>query len=180
MKSNHVRPRRGSPLRRGALAALAACALLAYAGCGDDGDKPSTTTTAATLTKHQVISQGSAICRAAERGVRDLPQLTSDNPFAKGSTPAEHRAARRFLAGYADLLEQSRDGLAGLAAPPEDLELLDGYIEDIGAVADQLREASTAPGPEVKRIADRAFARFEQASAQTKHYGFPRGVCGAG
>ena len=151
---------------------VAVTALVAgAAGCGG-GDN--------TLTKAQVIERGSAICKASETRVKKLPQLTTQHPFAKGTSPAERKGARNFLTGYADALESSRTGLEKLKAPAPDRQLLDGYIRDIGTVVDKLRAASTAPAQKVEDEANGAFALFAKASKQTAEYGFPKGICGSG
>jgi hypothetical protein len=142
------------------------------AGCGGTSDD--------TLTKAEVIKQGTVICKAAEKRVESLPQLTVEHPFAKGVSPAVGRQARRFLTGYAEALDYSRVGLMKLAAPEQDKVLLDGYLRDIGKVVTELRTASKAPAPQVEDQANAAFGLFEKASSQTKRYGFPKGVCGAG
>jgi hypothetical protein len=142
------------------------------AGCGGGNDK--------TLTKAEVIKQGSVICKAAEKRAENLPQLTVQHPFAKGMDPAVGRKARRFLAGYADALDYSRVGLSKLAAPNEDKTLFTGYLRDVATVVSELRAASKAPAAQVEQRAGAAFGLFERASSQTARYGFPKGVCGAG
>lgn len=155
------------------LTIIAVLATAAVAGgCGGGSDK--------ILTKAEVIKRGAAICKAAEKRVSSLPQPTVEHPFAKGTSPAEHARARRFLTGYADALEFSRAGLAKLKAPEQDRELLDGYLRDTAAIVAELRTASKAPAPDVEAKANDAFARFEKASSQTKKYGFPKGVCQSG
>lgn len=156
-----------------ALAGMAAATLaLAAAGCGGGTDD--------TLSKREFIARGGAICKAAERKVAKLPQLNVDHPFAKGTSPAVRRTARRWLAGYAEALEFSRVGLAQLRAPAEGKTLLEGYLRDTGAVVAQLRTASEAPAQSVESQANAAFGLFERASRQTARYGFPKGVCGSG
>jgi hypothetical protein len=152
-----------------AMAAVAACT----AACGG-GDNQTT------LTKAQVIAQGGRICKAAERKVTALPQLTSEHPFGPGTSQAEHRKARRFLAGYADALAGSLDALARLNAPKDDRQLLNGYIRATRGVVAKLRSASTAPDAKVEPQANEAFAMFDDASKQSAAYGFPKGVCGSG
>jgi hypothetical protein len=159
--------------KKSRLAGVAAATLaLAAAGCGGGSDN--------TLSKREVIARGGAICKAAERKVAKLPQLSVEHPFATGTSPAVRRAARRFLAGYADALEFSRVGLAQLKAPAEDRTLLEGYLHDTGTVVAQLRTASKAPARSVESQANAAFGLFERASRQTARYGFAKGVCGAG
>ena len=94
------------------------------AGCGSQASP--------TLTKAQVISRGSAICKHAEREVDALPQLTTQHPFAPGTSSHERRTARTFLVGYAKALDDSRTGLAKLKAPSDGKELLDAYLSGIG------------------------------------------------
>jgi hypothetical protein len=155
------------------LAGMAAAILaLAAAGCGGGSDD--------SLSKREVIARGGVVCKAAERKVAKLPAVSVEHPFAKGTSAAVRRTARRWLAGYADALEFSRVGLAQLKAPAEDKPLLDGYLRDTGAVVAQLRTASKAPARLVESQANAAFGLFERASRQTARYGFPKGVCGAG
>jgi hypothetical protein len=143
----------------------------AVAGCGG-GDK--------TLTKSQVIARGGAVCKQAEQRVNRLPQLTVQHPFAKGTSAKTRSDARKFLSGYADALDFSRKGLAALDAPKQDHQLLQGYLTDLTRIAVEFRTAAKAPDSQVENDAQKAFAMFEQASSQTKRYGFPRGVCQAG
>jgi hypothetical protein len=142
------------------------------AGCGGSSDK--------TITKSQVIARGTVICKTAEKQVEKLPQPTVQHPFAKGTSAAVHQNARRFLAGYADALEYSRQGLAKLDAPAQDKQLLDGYLTDLSRIVTQFRVAAKARDAQVEAAAQKAFGMFEQASRQTKQYGFAKGVCGAG
>jgi hypothetical protein len=144
---------------------------VALAACGSS-DK--------TLTKSQVIQRGTVICKNAEKRVEQLPQLTVQHPFAKGTSAKTHSDARKFLAGYAGALEYSRAGLAKLAAPAQGKQLLDGYLNDLSKIEAQFRTAAKAPDAQVERDAMKAFAMFERASSQTKAYGFPKGVCQAG
>ena len=48
------------------------------AGCGSQASP--------TLTKAEVISRGTAICKHAEQEVDALPQLTTQHPFAPGTS----------------------------------------------------------------------------------------------
>jgi hypothetical protein len=165
------RRRRLRGMHKLTLTAVLATAAVA-AGCGGGSDN--------TLSKAEVIKQGTVICKAAEKRAEKLPQLTVEHPFAKGVDPAVGRQARRFLAGYAAALDYSRVGLSRLAAPDEDKSLLDGYLRDIRSVVTELRAASKAPAAGVEQRANAAFRLFEKASSQTARYGFPKGVCGAG
>jgi hypothetical protein len=140
------------------------------AGCGGSD----------TLTKQQVIGKGTTICRHAEAEVNRLPQLTTDHPFAKGTSAAERRQARRFLVGYANALDDSHDGLAKLDAPKDGKQLLDAYLVGVDKVADELRAASTAPDARVEGMVGQAFGLFDSISKNTAQYGFAKGVCGSG
>jgi hypothetical protein len=154
-------------------AALVATVLVAaLAACGGHARQ--------TLTKSEVISQGGTICRRAEQQVNALPQLTTEHPFAKGTTAKEHRAARMFLIGYARALDGSRIELAKLDAPSDGKALLDAYLTGIGKVATELRAAAKAPGPRVETQVGAAFGLFDRVSSKTAAYGFPKGVCGSG
>jgi hypothetical protein len=141
------------------------------AGCGQG---------ARTLTKAQVISQGTTICKDAEAEVNALPQLTTQHPFAPGTSVRERRTARTFLVGYAKALDDSRLGLATLKAPSDDKNLLDAYLAGIERVAAELRAAAKAPNAQVERAVGKAFARFDTVSANTAKYGFGKGVCASG
>src|SRR2546429_289248 len=99
--------------------------VIVVAGCGSS-DK--------TLTKNQVIARGTVVCKTAEKRVEQLPQLTVQHPFAKGTSAKTHSDARKFLAGYADALEYSREGLAKLDAPKQGKALLDRYLSDLNAI----------------------------------------------
>lgn len=152
------------------ISAVATAALVA--GCGGSSGK--------TLTKNQVIARGTVICKSAEKRVEKLPQPTVQHPFAKGTSAKTHSDARAFLSGYANALDYSRAGLAKLNAPAQDKQLLDGYLTDLNRIVTQFRVAAKAPDANVEAAAQKAFGMFEQASSQTKQYGFPKGVCGAG
>jgi hypothetical protein len=137
-----------------------------------------------TLTKAQVIEQGSKICRAGESKVNRLPQITSQNPFAKSAPAGDTQRAIAFLAGYANALAGVRAGLARLHPPAEGRPLFAGFIRDLGPTIATFRQARSEA---LKRkydaaLADvqKAFGLFEQASKKTKAHGFPKGVCQAG
>jgi hypothetical protein len=157
---------------------------VAAAGCGSSGSAGPVTsptrTAAATLTKAQVIAQGSTICKAAEHGLSRLPQITTPHPFAPGTSRRTRVDARRFLAGYADLLAGSVRGLQQLAAPAAGRDLLVRYFDGANTAVEQLRTASHAPADQVEADAQHAFATFAHASRWTRTYGFGPGVCGAG
>jgi hypothetical protein len=159
---------------RTGFASLALVAVALAAGCGGGGHN------AATLTKAEVIQRGTVICKVAERRAEKLPEPTVEHPFAKTEPSAVQKRARRWLAGMAGALDDSRVGLMKLAAPTQDKQLLDGYLRDIGIVVTELRAASKAPAARVEPEAQKAFALFERASKQTAAYDFPKGVCGAG
>jgi hypothetical protein len=151
-------------------AVLAAGLVAAAAGCGGKD----------TLTKQQVISKGTTVCKHAEAEVNKLPQLTTEHPFAKGTSASERRTARRFLVGYANALDDSHDGLARLDAPQDGKQLLDAYLAGITKVADELRAASKAPDAQVEGMVGQAFGLFDSISKNTAQYGFAKGVCGSG
>ena len=119
------------------------------AGCGSQASP--------TLTKAQVISRGTAICKHAEQEVNALPQLTTQHPFAPGTSSHERRTARTFLVGYAKALDDSRTGLAKLKAPSDGKELLDAYLTGIGKVAAEL-------GPPRRRPTRRSNRRWARRS----------------
>jgi hypothetical protein len=161
------------PRRRG-LVLFATCALaVAAVGCGGDDE---------TLSKAEVIKRASTICMAQENKVRALPQLTSENPFAKDAPRGERDKARRFLGGYADALQTVRTQLAELKLPDEDKEKFESFLDDLGPTVEKLRAAEQAAGRGDSRaliLANEGFGLFEQASKQTEAYGFPKDVCGA-
>ena len=137
-----------------------------------------------TLSKHEVIVKGSAICKAAEHKVDALPQPASQNPFAKNAPAAERDRGLRFVAGYADALASVRSGLAKLDAPPTGRSLLQRFITQLGPTIAAFRRAHTEAlaGLDARALTDvqRGFDLFTKASSQTKSYGFPRGVCQSG
>jgi len=151
---------------------IAAVVAATAAGCGSQ--------TPQTLTKAQVISRGTAICKHAEREVDALPQLTTQHPFAPGTSAHERQTARNFLVGYAEALESSRAGLAKLKAPSNGRQLLDAYLAGIETVAAELRAAAKAPAGQVEPAVGKAFALFDRVSANTASYGFGKGVCASG
>jgi hypothetical protein len=153
------------------ISVIATAALVAGCG-GGSSDK--------TLTKSQVIARGTVICKTAEKRVEKLPQPTVQHPFAKGTSAKERSDARAFLTGYAGALDYSRQGLAKLDAPKQDRQLLDGYLTDLNGIVAQFRAAAKAPDAKVEGAAQKAFVMFDQASSQTKKYGFPKGVCASG
>jgi hypothetical protein len=142
------------------------------AGCGSQ--------TSSTHTKAQVISRGTVICKHAEQEVAALPQLTTQHPFAPGTSSHERQTARTFLVGYAKALDDSRTGLGKLKAPSDGEELLDAYLTGIGKVAAELRAAAKAPDAKVESAVGKAFALFDSVSANTASYGFGKGVCASG
>jgi hypothetical protein len=160
--------------RRAVLPLLAATALVvAAAGCGGNDQ---------TLSKAEVIKRGSAICVAQEAKVRALPQLTTENPFAKGASEEDRQTAENFLAGYADALHAVRTQLGTLKLPDQDKQKLVGFIRDLGPAVKKLREAERAAAqndPRALTLAQDAFGLFEEASKKTAAYGFPNDVCGA-
>jgi hypothetical protein len=158
---------------RWALTLVAATALIAaIAGCGESDDTE-------TLTKAEVIDQGSAICEEAIQRVDELPQ-PSQHPFAKGASQAEGSRAREFLVGQADAFQSVSDGFRELDYPEAQSELLDAFIENTGTLAGQLRAASTADPQAVVPKAEQAYALFGEAGSAAAEYGFPNGACGSG
>jgi hypothetical protein len=138
------------------------------------------------LTKVQVIKRGSAICRAAERRVEAAPGPRSQDPFAKTAPKGDRERALKFMSVYASSLTSVRDGLDKLvaAAPPEGRPLLVSFVSQLGPTIAAFRAGhSTALQHHyVLALADvqRGFALFARASAKTKAYGFPKGVCQSG
>jgi hypothetical protein len=137
-----------------------------------------------TLTKAQVIKQGSVICKAAERRVESAPQPRSQTPFAANAPKGDRQRAIAFLQVYASALESVRVGLGNLAAPAQGKSLLETFISDLGPTITMFHTAHTnAIDGNYKAAMTHtmsAFALFEKASANTKRYGFPKGVCQAG
>jgi len=137
-----------------------------------------------TLTKAQVIQQGSKICRAGEAKVNRLPQITSQNPFAKSAPAGDAQRAIAFLAGYANALAGVRAGLAQLQPPAPGRALFEGFVRDLGPTIATFRrargEALAHKYDAAMSDVQKAFGRFEQASKETEAYGFPKGVCQAG
>jgi hypothetical protein len=137
-----------------------------------------------TLTKAQVIEQGSKICRAGEAKVNRLPQITSRNPFARTAPAGDAQRAIAFLAGYANALAGVRTGLAQLHPPADGRPLFESFVLDLGPTIATFRRARseglTRKYDAALADVQKAFGLFEQASKKTKAYGFPKGVCQAG
>jgi hypothetical protein len=133
------------------------------------------------LTKAEVIAKGSKICRAAEAKVNRLPEVTSENPFAKTAPAGDAQRAIVFLAGFADALAGVRAGFAQLDAPAQGRSLLRGFIRDLGPTIATFRrahnEALAHKYDAASAHAEKAFGLFEKASRQTRAYGFPKDVC---
>jgi len=139
-----------------------------------------------TLTKAQVIKRGSAICRAAERRVAATPGPRSQNPFAKTAPKGDRERAVRFIAVYASSLTSVHVGLGKLVriAPPQGRPLLVSFVSQLGPTIAAFRAGHTAALAHrySAALADvqRGFLLFAHASAKTKAYGFPKGVCQSG
>jgi hypothetical protein len=137
-----------------------------------------------TLSKAEVIRRGSLICKAGERKVDALPQIQSQHPLTGHVSAGERQRAILFIAGYADALAGVRHGLAGLKAPAQDHALLAGFITDLGPAITAFREAHAdalaGRNAAAESEAGKAFALFAKASAKTRAYGFPKGVCQSG
>jgi len=145
---------------------------------------PASTAATRTLTKAQVIARGGAICKAAERRVEATPGPRSQNPFAKTAPAGDAARALRFIAVYADSLQRVRVGLAKLDAPAQDRALLTSFIDQLGPTVAAFRAGHSAALAHRYTVAladvQRGFALFARASAKTKAYGFPKGVCQSG
>jgi len=141
---------------------------------------------AETLTKAQVIKRGSAICRAAEARVDGIPGPRSENPFAKTAPQGDKARALKFIAVYASSLESVRTGLGQLAAvaPPEGRSLLTSFVRQLGPTVAAFRSGHSAALARHYGLAlddvQRGFTLFARASARTRAYGFPHGVCQSG
>lgn len=137
-----------------------------------------------TLTKAQVIKRGSAICRAAERRVEATPSPRSQNPFAKTAPKGDRARAIRFVAVYASSLESVRVGLAKLDAPPQGRALLESFVAQLRPTVAAFRAGHSAAVSHryarAMKDVQRGFMLFARASAKTKAYGFPKGVCQSG
>jgi len=137
-----------------------------------------------TLTKAQVIARGTAICKAAERRVDATPSPRSQNPFAKTAPAGDAARAIRFIAVYASSLESVRVGLARLDAPATDRPLLESFVAQLRPTVAAFRagHAAALAHRYTAALADvqRGFTLFARASAKTKAYGFPKGVCQSG
>lgn len=139
-----------------------------------------------TLTKAQVIARGSAVCRAAERRVEATPGPRSQNPFAPTAPKGDRRRALTFIAVYASALTSVRDGLGRLVplAPARGRPLLASFVSQLGPTIAAFRagHAAATAHHDARALADvrRGFGLFAKASAATKAYGFPKGVCQSG
>jgi hypothetical protein len=139
-----------------------------------------------TLTKAQVITRGSAICRAAERRVEATPAPRSQNPFSSTAPKGDRKRALAFMNVYASSLTSVRSGIGRLVhvAPHEGRPLLVSFVSQLGPTIAAFRSghAAALAHEDARALADvqRGFNLFEHASAKTKAYGFPKGVCQAG
>jgi hypothetical protein len=149
--------------------------LLAAGGCRG-GDE--------TLSKAEMIQRGTAICKAGERSVGSLPQLTSQHPLGPNASRRERRDALRFISGYANALATVRSRLAELELPRDNRLLLERFIADLDPIVGELRKAArlgrAGHGDGAEAAVNHAFALFAKASERTAAYGFPRGVCRSG
>jgi hypothetical protein len=145
---------------------------------------PAAVATAGTLTKAQVIARGSVICKAAERRVDTTPGPRSQNPFAKTAPKGDAQRATYFMAVYASALDSVRVGLGKLDAPPQGRRLLTAFVAELGPTVAAFRAghaaALTHHYAQALTDAQRGFTLFARASAKTKAYGFPKGVCQSG
>ena len=139
-----------------------------------------------TLTKAQVIERGSAICRAAEKQVEATPGPRSQNPFAKTAPKGDRGRALKFMAVYASSLAGVRSGLGKLVplAPENGRQLLASFVAQLRPAIAAFRSGHAAAVEHrySTALADvhRGFTLFARASAKTKAYGFPKGVCQSG
>jgi hypothetical protein len=139
-----------------------------------------------TLTKAQVITRGSAVCHAAERRVDATPGPRSQDPFAKTAPKGDRQRALKFMAVYASSLTSVRSGLGSLVplAPPQGRPLLVSFVSQLGPTIAAFRAGHAAAllHHYAAALADvqHGFALFARASAKTKAYGFPKGVCQSG
>jgi hypothetical protein len=139
-----------------------------------------------TLTKQQVIERGSVICRAAQHRVEETPGPRSQNPFGKSAPNGDRQRALNFIDVYAGSLASVRHGLGTLVpqAPSRGRPLLVSFVSQLGPTIAAFRTAHAAAlahhYPRALAEVHRAFGLFATASAKTKAYGFPKGVCQAG
>jgi len=139
-----------------------------------------------TLTKSEVIARGSAICRAAEHRVDSTPGPRSQDPFAATAPKGDRQRALDFMVVYASSLTSVRRGLAGLAAqaPTQGRPLLTSFVAQLGPTIAAFRagHAAALAHRDSTALADvqHGFTLFAKASAKTKAYGFPKGVCQSG
>jgi hypothetical protein len=145
---------------------------------------PVAVATAGTLTKAQVIARGTVICKAAEHRVDKTAGPRSQNPFAKTAPKGDAQRAIRFIAVYASALESVRVGLGKLDPPPQGRPLLTAFIAQLGPTIAAFRAGHQAAlihhYPQALTEIQRGFTLFARASANTKAYGFPKGICQSG
>jgi hypothetical protein len=138
------------------------------------------------LTKAQVIHRGSAICRAAERRVDATPAPRSQNPFATTAPRGDRERALKFIAVYARSLASVRRGFTSLVprAPLPGRPLLSSFVSQLRPTIAAFRAGHAAAlshhYARALREVQRGFKLFDRASAKTKAYGFPKGVCQSG
>ncbi len=140
-----------------------------------------------TLTKAQVLGKrGSAICRAAEHRVEATTGPRSQNPFAKTAPKGDRERALKFMTVYAASLTSVHNGLGKLVpdAPLQGRPLLVSFVSQLSPTIAAFRAGHASALEHHYRIVandvQRGFSLFARASAKTKAYGFPKGVCQSG
>ncbi len=147
---------------------------------------PVAVASSAPLTKAQVIARGSTVCRAAEHRVDATPAPRSQNPFATTAPKGDRARALRFMAVYASSLTSVRRGFTHLVprAPLAGRPLLTSFVAQLRPTIAAFRAGHSAAlshhYARALRKVQRGFTLFTRASAKTKAYGFPKGVCQAG
>jgi hypothetical protein len=114
-------------------AAIAGLVVAGVAACGS-GSGSSTTSTAAELTKSQLIAQGDAICKDARERFAEL----------QGSPPSTPAESATFTQHLIDITESEVSQLRALNPPADVKPSLDRYLKSLEENVDVLKQGLKA------------------------------------
>jgi hypothetical protein len=134
------------------LIAVTACATLALAGCGDDGDSGSEE-----LSKDEFIAQADEICEKSSDRIDE-----AEDGFADPNAPTEEEIDAAMDDVVVPELREQLEGIRDLDAPDEDDEQIEEMLDNLEKGIDSLEEDWQAPDNEA----------FAKASEIAVEYGF--------
>ena len=134
------------------LIAVTACATLALAGCGDDGDSGSEE-----LSKDEFISQADEICEKSSERIDE-----AEDGFADPNAPTEEEIDAAMDDVVVPELREQLEGIRDLDAPDEDDEKIEEMLDNLEKGIDSLEEDWQSPDNEA----------FEKANEIAVDYGF--------